>query len=377
MDAGCVNTPGTTAAERLALRLDQDMRRRGLGPGDRYMTAAEAGRLLNVSRAAADRAMAVLAERQLLVRRNVGSFGGPKLKRPAVVGAPTVYVLAPDDVPKVFETIIADEMISALRQTIGVMTGIHFCFLPHGREMSHVQRVIKSAQESASPFGVIACSCIREVYQYLTDNAVPSVVIGTPYAGQDDLPCIDHDHLHGGRLLMEYLIRRGHDRMAALFVAGELPGDNDFLHGLHDAMSDARRLPNTLRERIVPRDPLGIAAEVQRLMTQPDRPTALITMLEQIGDIAVDVASGMGLAVPGDFEVVFSIPRPGGDQRLKHTHLRHAMSLRQLCEQAGAMLDRLWQAVPLEQKRVVIPAELRERQPTRNRGVHQEGASSC
>ena len=68
---------------------------RGLGPGDRYMTAAEAGRLLNVSGASAHRAMVVLAERQLLVRRSVGTFGGPKLKRRAVVGAPTVYILVP------------------------------------------------------------------------------------------------------------------------------------------------------------------------------------------------------------------------------------------------------------------------------------------
>ena len=368
---------GTTAAERLAKRLEQDIRRRGLGPGDRYMTAAAAGQLLRVSRAAANRAMAVLAERQLLIRHpSRGSFGGPRLKRPAAVGALTVYILTPGDVPEAFQSIRAHEMISPLRQAMGGITNIQCCFLPDSKELSHVHQVVKSAQDSPGQFGVIAIGCPRQVYQYLIDNAVPSVVLGTPYAGQDDLPSIDRDNMHGGRLLMQYLIRRGHDRIAMLPLIDHRPGDNDFLQGLTDALSEAGRPPNALRVRTIPSDPLAIAAEVERLMAQPDRPTALIVKLEQVGAIAIDVASKMGLAVPGDLEVVFRVRRQQPDQRVEHTHLRYTIDRRQYCEQAAAMLARLWRGVPLEQKHVVIPAELCELESIESHALHQSGASS-
>ena len=326
------------------------MCRRGMGPGDRYITAAEAGTLFNVSLSTANSAMCMLAERKLLVRRrNSGSFGGPELKSPVSVGGPTVYVLWRSGLPEGFENIHADEMIRPLRKAMGTPRNIQLCFLSEGRELSHVRQVIKSAQDSASPFGVIACSCQREVYQYLIENGVPTVVLGTPYAGQ------------GGRLMMEYLIRRGHDRVAVLFLTHHRQGDNDFLHGLHDAMSEARRLPNTLRVRTIPHDPIAVAAEVERLMAQPDRPTAVIAMFEQVGEITIDVASRMGLAVPDDVEVVFRARRPQAGKRPEHTQLQYAMSPFQFCEQAAAMLERLWRAVPLEQKRVVVPAELFER----------------
>ena len=302
---------GTSAAERLAQRLEQDIRQRGLQPGDRYMTAAATGRALNVSRAATNRAMALMAERRLLVRhRKQGSFVGPGFKRSAALGAPTVYILTAAGIPEALGTMPADEVIRALRRAIGSISNIQFCFLPDGRELSHLRKVIQSGHDSGARFGVIAQSSTRPVYQCLIDHAAPTVVLGTPYAGQHDLPSIDYDHLQGGRLVMQYLIRRGHDRMAMLMTMGASPGDSDFLRGLNNAMSETTRLPNTLDVTITPADPIGIAAEVENLMAQPDRATALIATTEQIGRITIDTVSDMGLSVPGDVEVVFENRRP-------------------------------------------------------------------
>jgi len=327
------------------------------------MTAAEAGRLFGVSCATANSAMCVLAERQLLVRhRSRGSFGGPKLERPTAVGAPSVCIIRRGDIPQAFEHVRSDEMISALRQTIDRTTNVQFCFPPDRGALDGIRPVIKAGQGSTQRFGVIARSCTCEVYQYLIDNAVPTVVLGTPFAGQDDLPSIDLDNVQGGRLLMEYLIRCGHDRIGMLSLLDHLPGDNDFLHGLHDAMSEVGRLPNTLRSRIIPVDSLAVTAEVEHLIARPDRPTALIVRSDHVGAIAVDVASKMGLAVPGDIEIVFSDRRWQAGQRGEHTHLRHAMSIRQFYEQAGAMLDRLWRGVPLDKKHLVVPVTLCERE---------------
>jgi DNA-binding transcriptional MocR family regulator len=108
MDSVSASAWGTTAAERLAQRLEQDIRQRGLQPGDRYMTAEATGKAFNVSRAATNRAMALMAERRLLVRhRKQGSFVGPGLKRSAALGTPTVYILTTGGMPEAFKTMLA------------------------------------------------------------------------------------------------------------------------------------------------------------------------------------------------------------------------------------------------------------------------------
>ena len=336
------------------------MHRRGLAPGDRYMTAAEAGRLFNVSRATADAAMSVLSDRRLLVRRrSQGSFGGPELKPPTTVGTATIYALTRAESSETIVSTAAHQMICGIRQAIGDTTNVQFCFLPEGEELNHLSQLMKSAQASPGRFGVIAASCARHVYQYLIDNAIPSVVLGTTYPGQDELPSIDSDHIQVGRLLMDYVIRRGHQQAALLTLTNYLPGDNQFLSGIHDVMSEAGRLPNSLTVRLVPRDPADIEAEIQDLLSRPDGPTAVMTLSERVARIAIDAASRMGRAVPDDVEVLFT-RRTGDEQHVKHAYVRRNIDPLQTSRQAATMIDRMWQGLPLDQKRVVMHAELFE-----------------
>ncbi len=370
MNSGTSSGSALTTPGRLAERLEQDIRRRGLVPGDRYITASEAATCFNISQATANRAMALLAKREVLLRsRRNGTFIGPKLVPAAAVGAPIVYVIKRDDSTEAFDVVRSDEIIGALRQALGKSTNIQFCFPPDRSAVSHIRPTIKAEQDSPRRVGVIARSCTRDIYQYLIDNAVPTVVLGTPFVGQDELPSIDIDNFHGGRLLMEYLIQRGHDRIAIPFIAEHRPGQDKFLHGLTDAMSEAGRLPNTLRVWTVPPDPLTVAVEIEHLLAQADRPKALIATSEQIGRIAIDVASKAGLAVPGNIEVVFKHHQLEADQRVAYTQLQYKSSLHDMCKQAGAMLERLWEGGPLEQKRVFVPAVLHEREQLDDRVV--------
>ena len=258
----------------------------------------------------------------------------------------------------------ANEIIVALRKAVGPTTTVQFCFLRNSDGLRQAAQLIASSRESHRLFGIVACGCPRQVYQHLIDQAVPAVVFGTPYAGQETLASVDYDHLNGGRLLTEYLIRGKHERIALLAMTDYLPGDNDFLHGVGQAMSRAGRLPDTMQMRIIPHDPAGVAAEVQQLLMQPDRPTGFIARAEQLGRIIIDVASDLGLAVPGDVEVVFDNLRARPDEPVEHTQLRHATGLAEAHDQIATMLDRLGRGLPLETRRVVVPTELCERNST-------------
>src|ERR1700754_1794536 len=68
---------------QLAKQLELDIRRRRLRQGDAYLTADGASALLGISRMMANRALNVLANRQLLVRhRSRGTFIGPAAEAP-------------------------------------------------------------------------------------------------------------------------------------------------------------------------------------------------------------------------------------------------------------------------------------------------------
>ncbi len=66
---------------RLAKQLELDIRRRRLRQGDSYRPPTVSAQLLGISRMTANRAMNVLANRQLLVRhRSRGTFVGPAVQ---------------------------------------------------------------------------------------------------------------------------------------------------------------------------------------------------------------------------------------------------------------------------------------------------------
>jgi DNA-binding FadR family transcriptional regulator len=80
----------------LAERLVVDIRRRGLGVGDRYLNTEEISRSLGVGKAAAGKAMRVLADRQILIsRQRSGTFIGPGIDPQKHSKVRTIHVLLP------------------------------------------------------------------------------------------------------------------------------------------------------------------------------------------------------------------------------------------------------------------------------------------
>src|SRR5262245_14351414 len=86
----------SSALLQLAKRLETDIRRRCLTPGHKYLTAEESAKMLGTSVATANRALRLLAEQEVVVRRrNSGTFVGPAVQGGAVEEVQTVSILAP------------------------------------------------------------------------------------------------------------------------------------------------------------------------------------------------------------------------------------------------------------------------------------------
>ncbi|MBN2291390.1 MAG: substrate-binding domain-containing protein [Pirellulales bacterium] len=341
--------------EQLAYRLEHDIRTRNLSCGDRYLTAIEAGHLLGVSKTTADRAMRILTQQGLLQRRrNRGSYIGAAIDNKPSTPLRVVCGLLPEDFKGLFH-------YGLLMQGVcEQMTGLNqmVSFLPKHDSVEHVREMLKFAGSGAELAGVVAISCPREVYAFLADSDLPTVVLGSFHVGDPSLPSVDADHRESGRLLTRLLLDRGHRRIALMNPTESRPGENDFFDGVSEILSQARLPHNALVVRAVPHEDVPFSIAVREVLSLTDRPTAFIARYQHHAKLIATVTSEIGLCVPDDVQIVFRGQAEQQSQQSDYPHAVPRMRLERIGALIGEMLDRISADLPLEQTRVVIPVEL-------------------
>lgn len=354
------STAATTVSslERLVIRLEQDIRQRGLWAGDKYLTSSEAAEMLGVSPTTADRAMQLLSKRQMLVRRrNLGTFVGPHFEPAQRTMIRTVYLLVPpaaldNDSP------LLQSFIYGIRSEVQDVN-VQVSFLPRDDIRSYTQGLIQSAISAGKVAGFVPISCPGEVYRRLADSGIPTVMFGTPYINQMDVPSVDVDNRAAGRLLIEHLIGRNHRRIV-LFTAMEgRPGDNYFYDGMSEALTASWLPHNSLIIRIAPKDPESIATELGHLMAMPDRPTAIVARSRGMAKAVAAAIERLAPPAAQQCELVAYQNDPAvGPDAMPFAHVQPKLSLNDIAAQIGRMLEQLGRGEPLDQTHVVLPVEL-------------------
>lgn len=137
----------------------------------------------------------------------------------------------------------------------------------------------------------------------LGDGRVPIVVIDNPEAA-GQVPSIMVDNVALGKTATSYLLRLGHTRIG-------------FIHGVEGSSSSAGRYEGyvqALKSHGVRPNPAlvergnftyadGLEA-AQRLLSLPDRPTAVFAANDQMAFGVMNAAAQMGLSVPRDVSVI-------------------------------------------------------------------------
>lgn len=349
---------GLSSVEQLATRLKKDIVRRRLRPNDRYLTAVEAGKMLGVSRATADRALKQLADTRILIRRqNLGTFVGASPAAEAAVAIRTVHILIPAELE-------FDPFVCSSRMVEGIRGEIHdvnvqFSFIPRGSGVRYVEKLIASRGSESELVGIVAVSCPREIYHYLAETSVPTVVFGSLYSGERTMPSIDMDNFQAGRLLARHVVDRGHRRIAYLFAADGRPGANAFFDGISEVLTEANLPHNALVVRLMPPDAAAFAATARDLLKLSDRPTAFIAQGQYLADQIASAAKEAGLSIPADLDIVFADNATAETEASPYTHVQGKLRFEKTVAIIGQMLNRLSQGLPLDEENVVIPVELR------------------
>ena len=143
----------------------------------------------------------------------------------------------------------------------------------------------------------------RPVCEAIAEEGFPSVVI----ADRFDNPKVNYvycDSCESSREAVEHLIGLGHRRIALCINVVDDSDHLDRLAGYRQALNDhGIAFDNRLILRI-PADRDGGTQVLRRLMTMPDRPTALFVTDPTTAVGSLSAARKIGLKIPGDLSIV-------------------------------------------------------------------------
>lgn len=278
-----------TLVETVAERLHDDMNRRNLRPGDRYMTAAQASEWLAASPVTVNRAMQILADQNLLVRRRSrGTYVGPEFRanghEPRLIDV-LHLVMAMDYHES--RTTDSDKLVDAIQVALpGVTVEIHY--IPSADELQRTERVVKRIKESDVIEGVILIRGSRDAQKLMQHPGLPAVVYGQVYPGIS-LSCVRHDQDAVGRLMAEHALMQGHRQFALLAHNRWIHGDNLMVAGLTKRLSGAGIALDHLRIRSVLCDREVLTETVEEFRRDTDPPTAFFCRSDSYAEGVVEV----------------------------------------------------------------------------------------
>ena len=168
----------------------------------------------------------------------------------------------------------------------------------------------RGARLSAAAFGdrradgfiVVAPALDSDIVSGLDELGLPLVAVSSRYVPHN-VPFVDVDNRKGLRLATEHMIALGHQRIAHIGGNATQPSLSDRRQGYRDAMQNAG-LPTP--------DEYDINSwyiqdrskeDARRMLTLPNRPTAIVTGSDHIAAGILEVAREMGLSVPSDLSV--------------------------------------------------------------------------
>jgi GntR family transcriptional regulator, arabinose operon transcriptional repressor len=287
----------------LADQLVADIESRKLKPGDRYLTTADASKMLGVGNGLANRALQLLERRQVITRQQ---------RRGAFISAPKTAAASP---PLrrvhflVHQNYLTAEGIGNDLVLLGMqeeLPGVHvqISFLPTTRPKEFVEDLIDDSLTAKARDGFVLVRVPCEVQQLVSDRGVPGVVYGALYPGVERLTRLDRDMTAIGQIAANYLLDRGHRRIAYISRQQTLPGDHDTMDAMRRCLGEKGIPAHHLVERFLPSDAAVCQAEMRRLLKREDRPTGFICRSRLMADAASAVFEETGLKLHQDVDLV-------------------------------------------------------------------------
>jgi len=317
-----------------AEKLERHIRASGLKRGDRYLTAEHAANLVGVSMMTVQRAMSVLARRNVLDRRRkAGTFIGAAASPVATDFFCLHYFLPEHMVDKQQEEIAWDQIhgqILGLRRALPNLL-VQFDFVPN-QNLEYVQDIVSRFDIS----GAIVALSSRAMRVFFDRSGIPTVVAGSSEPDLMNLCWVDFDQSQMGHLLASHLLQRGHRQIATVMRSIWGHGDHVLHDGINEALAGAGLSPTAVQTRSGPPERSAIESLAHELLTtKSSMPTGFICRTEFQAECVSRVARELGKT--GQVEVVLCGP-PCRENNAKYSHVEPTIGMAEHGEIIGMML---------------------------------------
>jgi DNA-binding LacI/PurR family transcriptional regulator len=368
MNIGSTNTvdAGPSKAHWLAKRMEEDIRARGLRAGEPFLTTTQAGRQLGISKSMAYRAMKILTDNQVLVSHpGRGTFVGPNAAAATPQQTRCCHVLLTHDL---FQSSghSTHGWLSGLAATLAGFN-IQFDFIPQRDSESHVKQLMDQGLALGTLSAVVLVGCPREVQEQVLLRGVPALVLGSDYSSTRQLPSVDADQFETGRLAAEYLLKRGHRRIALLMRETWFPGDRRMFEGVGRALDEAKLGHDALMLRNLAVDPAMLAADLQRMLIQEDPPTGCVCRTPLFAQAAIQAAKASGLSVPDDLELIVAGLDRQNVASVGLPSVSMTVNVEEQVAVGGRMLQTIFKGELPDPLHAILPVELVEPTPRADR----------
>ena len=238
------------------------------------------------------------------VRQAAKQLGYAMGSDPAQSPAPrTIGVILPPSAREVYENPFYLEMIRGINQFCTAHQ--YVSTIVTGRDNDEILAAIRLlvSTGAADAFILLYSRQGDTVIDYLVQAGLMYVLIGKAYAYANKTVYIDNDNFLAGQEATEYLIRRGHRRIAYLGSDNAYLFTADRKRGYQSALALAG-LP--LREDYcVEMTALDMEdAALRALIERADRPTAIVVSDDLLGVTLERVCLTRGLSIPEDISII-------------------------------------------------------------------------
>jgi len=293
---------GSSRVREAADKLERHIRASGLRTGDRYITAEQAAQLIGGSVMTVQRAMKLLASKNILERRPkagtfIGSAGVAASELPCIhYLLPEQFVTEDKDQERVWPLIHGQ--IYGMR-TILPNLSVQFNFIPN-QDLAYTRQIV----QQTSPAGVILVLASRPMRAFFDQSGIPTIVEGSAEPDLANLCSVELDQVQTGRILASYLLQKGHRRIATVMRNVWSIGEHHLHDGISEELAAAGLGATALRIRSAPPEAQAIAELARSLLTATDpAPTGFICRTEFQADCLTSVINELNLAGQVDVAV--------------------------------------------------------------------------
>lgn len=206
-------------------------------------------------------------------------------------------------VPTIDHTIFG-ELIQSFSQGVDKF-GFTILLASHGYNLEREYELIrKMLEHRVDGIALIGLDHLDDTYELLGQQNIPAVLLWN-YAQQSELPCVGSDNYQSGYLIGEHVAKLGHRAIAGVFPP--LQGNDRASHRFRGVMDALALYDIDLPETRLLRTPYSVGAAkaaIREMLSEHDRPTAIICGNDVLAWGALHALKQLGLDAPDDISVV-------------------------------------------------------------------------